>query len=180
MGILIPPTGPCPARVMIVGEAPGADEVKAMTPFVGASGRELDKMLHEAGLIRADCFITNVCPQRPPGNKIDTWLISTKTKGRALHYPERFSLFMSPEIEQGLQQLREEVARCKPNVIIALGNTPLWALTGKLGITDWRGSTLEALEEFGGRTVIPTYHPAAILRMWSWRAIAVNDLKRAE
>ena len=76
--IKVPPTGPCPARIMIVGEAPGADEVKAMQPFVGASGRELDKMLSEAGIIRADCFITNVCKRRPPANDITNFLLSTK------------------------------------------------------------------------------------------------------
>jgi uracil-DNA glycosylase family 4 len=68
MPIQVRPSGPTDARVMIVGEAPGAEEERKGEPFVGASGHELTKMLHEAGIARSQCFITNVCRERPPGN----------------------------------------------------------------------------------------------------------------
>ena len=56
----IRPTGPCPAKIMLVGEAPGEREVAEGQPFVGFSGQELSKMLQEAGIMRSECFITNV------------------------------------------------------------------------------------------------------------------------
>ena len=64
--------GPIPARAMIVGEAPGVDEEREGQPFVGVSGRELDRMLSEAGLPRGACFVTNVCRVRPPRNSLPT------------------------------------------------------------------------------------------------------------
>lgn len=165
---------------MIVGEAPGNSEVRSLEPFTGVSGQELTKMLHEAGIIRTECFITNVCKYQPPGNRMSEWLIEQKTKGRATGWPERYSRFMAPQVGEGLAELAQEIERVKPNLIIALGATALWALTGETAITKWRGSMLETLPEFGSRKLIPTYHPAAILRMWSWRFIAVHDLRRCE
>lgn len=178
--VKVPPQGPIPARILIVGEAPGANEVRSLVPFVGASGQELDRMLHEANILRTECFITNVCKYQPPGNDMSKWLFKQKTLGQKLRYSNRFGLYMAPEIVEGLIELQKEIAEVKPNVIIALGATALWALTGETAITSWRGSLVQSLSEFGNRKVIPTYHPAAILRMWEWRHIAVHDLRRAE
>ena len=61
----IRPTGPAPAKVMIVGEAPGDQEVRESAPFVGASGQELSRMLMEAGIHRSQCFVTNVIRIKP-------------------------------------------------------------------------------------------------------------------
>ncbi len=66
----------------------------------------------------------------------------------------------------------------KPNVILALGNTPLWALTGKTGIKKWRGSMMISDLDLSTK-VIPTYHPAAVLRMWDTRQHSVIDMRRA-
>ena len=164
--IRVPPKGPDNADIMIVGEAPGSEEEKRMEPFVGSSGQELTKMLHEAGIARTECFITNVCKTRPPGNEIKKYYSKFTNTTR----------IPGPELTQGIEELREEIRRVNPKLIIALGDTPLWALTGERGITKWRGSLLEA----EGCPVLPTYHPAAILRMWSWRFIAVHDLRRAK
>ena len=67
--MIVPPCGPTDARIMLVGEAPGEQEVLRREPFVGASGTELNRMLHEAGISRSECFITNVCRQRPPSER---------------------------------------------------------------------------------------------------------------
>lgn len=172
--IEVPPEGPIPARIMLVGEAPGREEEYAKRPFVGDSGRELDKMLLEAGISRRDCFVTNVCKVRPPGNDISWWISERKTPPESTWKMEKGKWIASP-LQKGLERLQIEIDAVKPEIIIALGNTALWATTGLWGITSWRGSILEG--HYG--SIIPTYHPAAILRQWDWRWVAVHDLKRA-
>jgi len=174
--------GPQPATILIVGEAPGADEVRLGEPFVGLSGKELTRMLHDAGIIRAACRITNVTMERPPSNDISTFFATRAAA--TIHHRHIGGRWVLASIAEGLDGLRQEVARSNPTVIIALGDTALWALTGQTGITKWRGSCMELAPVFGGPiprgvTVIPTYHPAAVLRQWSWRFIAVQDLRRA-
>lgn len=179
MGVKVRSIGPIPARIMIVGEAPGVEEVYRNEPFVGPSGYELNKMLGEAGISRAECFITNVVRERPPDNNIGHFIYDKKTKVPAGFTPYR-NRHATREVHEGVDALRAEVGAVKPNIIIAFGNTPLLALTGRTGITKWRGSMLETDQEFGsGFRVIPTVHPAAVLREWSYRAAVVNDLKRA-
>jgi uracil-DNA glycosylase family 4 len=160
---------------MIVGEAPGEQEVLRREPFVGQSGEELNRMLHEAGIGRNECFITNVCRERPPDNNIDLWI----TPNKKCPEPSWISVngkWCHPYIAAGYKMLLEEIRMVGPNVIIAFGNTALWALTGKWGIKSWRGSLLQT---GGAVKVIPAYHPAYILRDWSSRQITVHDLKRA-
>jgi DNA polymerase I-like protein with 3'-5' exonuclease and polymerase domains/uracil-DNA glycosylase len=159
---------------MLVGEAPGEREVLQREPFVGASGNELNRMLHEAGIMRSECFITNVCRERPPDNDISKWVVDRKTspdpdyhlyQGRWIH----------PYVAAGIDNLQRELELVQPKVVVAFGNVSLWALTGKWGIKSWRGSTLDLA---GGRKLIPAYHPAYILRDWSARQITVQDLRR--
>jgi len=175
--------GPQPARVLIVGEAPGAQEVEQGRPFIGASGHELRRMLLQAGFKPTDhrlngfedVRITNVCHVQPPRNDISKFF-GTRHNNCGVYLNGRWP--DKPVIE-GLDLLEHEVRKTDPDVIIALGATALWALTGQVKIGDWRGSRMQALERFGKRTVFPTYHPAAILRQWSMRYIAVRDLMRA-
>lgn len=166
---------------MIVGEAPGEMEVARGEPFIGASGQELSKLLQEAGIQRAQCFLTNVSRVRPPGNDIEMFLAMRKADISPLHVRVR-DKWVLPPIANGLEQLKREIELCQPNLIIALGNVALWALTGKWGIMSWRGSVLPSNLDLAipyQPKVLPTYHPAAILRQWSWRHIVVTDLRRA-
>lgn len=194
MPILIPGRGPIPSRVMIVGEAPGEQEELRREPFVGASGAEMNKMLGEAGISRSEAYVTNVCKIRPPRNDISLFLWEgIRRNANALKReervrsqgidPETFTVFrdrsIHPYIAEGIATLRTEIESVKPNIIITFGNTSLWALTGKWGITKWRGSMLTEDLSSVRAQLIPTYHPAAILRQWSWRATGVHDLKRA-
>jgi uracil-DNA glycosylase len=167
--------GPIPARIMIVGEAPGADEEREGVPFVGVAGRELNRMLHEAGITRSECFVTNVARVRPLGNDIGQFIALRKKDITPRHKQFR-DKWVTPEITEGFEHLQVEIGQVKPNIIIALGNTPMWALTGKWGITKWRGSMLRT---DNGLKVIPTIHPASVLREWSQRAAVVHDLRRA-
>ena len=174
----VQPSGPKNASIMIVGEAPGETEERAGLPFVGASGAELTNMLREAGIDRSACFITNVARTRPPRNDIDKWFLN-KTEAKKQNVEELHGRYPLPPITEGCDELHAEISTVQPQLIIALGNTALWALTGEWGITNWRGSYLETAGPNGPIPLIPTYHPAGILRQWSWRSTAIHDLKRA-
>lgn len=171
-------SGPMGARIMIVGEAPGVDEERQGAPFVGYSGQLLDQMLASAGISRGDCRVTNVCRERPPGNKMPLWVPATKKaqdECRAIGWPTVRGRVVHPHVSHGLDLLVAEVAAVRPTVIIALGNTALWALTSLDSVAKWRGSTLET--DYG--IVVPTYHPASVLRQWTTKPFVVQDLRRA-
>lgn len=177
---MIPPSGPVPARIMLVGEAPGEQEVLARRPFVGSSGHLLDQLLHEAQILRTECFITNVCRERPPGNDIYEWMSEPRKKCPDGMVPMR-DRFVREVIVAGWQLLAREIDMVQPNVIVAFGNVAMWALTGRWGIKNWRGSTLttSGIHLSGpDRKVIPLFHPAYILRDWSVKAITSVDFKR--
>lgn len=163
------------AEIMIVGEAFGDTEDRSGIPFSGNSGMELNRMLQEAGILRNECYCTNVINARPPQNDITKWIPEDKKSitGRMVRVRDKF---VEPIVAEGIAMLGQELSLVKPKVIVALGGTALWALTGNESIVKWRGSLLEGP---GDCTVIPTYHPSVILRMWEWRAVAVLDLKRA-
>jgi len=161
------------SQIWVIGEAPGSQEERLGLPFVGPSGLELEKMLGEAHLPPRQCFFDNVCRYRPPNNDISEWISTRKTPPAGWkHFNGKW---VHPYIFDGIQQLLTNIALHKPALILALGNTALWALTDKWGITNWRGSQINAL----ATKIVPTYHPAAILRNWEWRAIAVQDFRRA-
>lgn len=177
----IRPTGPAPARIMIVGEAPGDQEVREGAPFVGSSGMELSKMLQEAGVMRSQCFLTNVIRVKPPGGDVNVFFSQKKSDVTPQHMSVRDKMVLQP-VTDGIALLKQEIDLVQPNVIIALGNVAMWALTGKWGITSWRGSQLECdLPHNVGRPVkvLAAYSPTMILRQWNWRQIMVHDLKRA-
>lgn len=178
---MVPPSGPVPARIMLVGEAPGEEEIARMEPFVGVSGQELNRMLGEVGILRSECFVTNVARIRPANNDIGNFIALKKKDITSLHQPLRDKM-VKQEILDGYALLRKEIELVRPKVIVAFGNLALWALTGAWGIVKWRGSilALDGVRSESGPVVIPTYHPAAVLRQWEWRAISLSDLRRAK
>ena len=179
---MIRPTGPAPARIMIVGEAPGDEEIRRGEPFVGASGTELSKMLMEAGISRSACFVTNVIRVKPPGNDIAAFIADRKKDVTPQHGLIRDRMCLPP-VWEGVSLLQREIEMVRPNVIIALGNVAMWALTGKWGVTTWRSSLLQCDLELAldyKPKVIPTYSPTVVFRQWSWRQIMVHDLRRAK
>lgn len=168
-------SGPLDALIAIVGEAPGVDEEREGKPFVGLSGKELTRMLGDAGIAREACLIINICNERPPANDIEQFFYS-KTEAKLLEEPLFQGRFPKPPIKNGIQEARKLLALSPRNVIIALGDTALWALTGLEGITKWRGSILSTLD---GSKCVSTFHPASVLRTWAQRPIAVQDIRRA-
>lgn len=178
--------GPIPARIMLIGEAWGEREEAEGRPFVGVSGQELNRLLQEAGIMRSECFCTNLVNRRPPGNEIGAWIALKKKDITAAHIPLR-DRFVLPVVKEGFDQLMTEIRMVQPNLIIAFGNWAMWAMTGKQGIRNWRGSQLQIDSLFNVANgiagnaikVIPTIHPASVLREWSQRAAVLNDLRRA-
>lgn len=146
-----------------MGEAPGEAEERFGEPFIGGSGTLLRGMLSRTGMPSLEqMFVTNICHTRPPGNDF-IWFLK----------PDNM-----PKLASGLMQLKKDIEEIKPNLILALGSYPLRFLTGKQGIDKWRGSILESTLVPGVK-VIGTYHPAYILRVYDYKAVAEFDLVRA-
>lgn len=154
-------SGPDNAQIVAVGESPGKNEDIKGIPFVGGAGEILDRGFDVAKIHRHEVFITNVAHIRPPGDDF-FWFYKPTPK---------------IELLQGILQLKTDIDRIKPNLIIALGGQPLRILTGKSGITKWRGSIL-ASTLCPGRKVIATFHPASVLRIFDNHGIFQTDLRR--
>ena len=167
--------GPRTARIMLIGEAPGEQEELTGIPFIGYSGQELDRMLGEAGIRRSECYLTNVLQTRPPNNKIEAFCVKKKECGHSLP-PMAQGRYLHPDLLPELERLKAEITEVRPNLIVALGNTALWATLGVSGIRRYRGAV--GLSPYGFGKILPTYHPAA-LRDWSIRPIIVADLMKA-
>jgi DNA polymerase len=182
--IYVPPSGPSPARILACGEAPGGDEEAELKPFVGYSGQELTRMFHEVGIGRSECFITNVCRFHPPNNDLDYFITQKKNWALKRGMQPYKGNWVESFVPSHIEELRAEILKVNPNVIIALGNVALWALTGKRGIMTWRASELECTlvqrPDGSPYKVIPVIHPAAILREWHRRWETVQDLRRVE
>lgn len=165
--------------VVIVGESWGETEERERTPFVGPSGYLLTKLLEEAEIHRADCYLTNVFNLRPNHNKIES--LCGDKKGSIKGYPSLYKgKYVRDEYEGELLRLGDELIANNPNLIIALGNTACWALLGKTAISKLRGTTSLSTHTVAGYKVLPTYHPAAILRQWELRPTTVIDLIKAK
>ena len=171
---MIHPSGPVPADYAIIGEAPGYDDERLGQPFVGNSGQELNRMLGDAGLLRSQCYCSNILNERYSGDVEDLVVFGKKC-------PEGFVAFrnawVSPLFALGVARIEAELALVKPRVIIAVGNVALFALTGHWGVKSWRGSRLSC--PLASVALVPTYNPAAVTRQWSLRPQVVPDLARA-
>lgn len=165
-------------KIALIGEAYGEHEERERQPFVGPSGYELTKMLYEAGIHRADCFLTNVFNRKPPSNRIEAFCGAKKSA--IADYPALIKgKYVRAEFEPELERLSQELIEVNPNLIIALGNTALWAMCGKTFISKMRGTTMLSTHTVVGFKVLPTYHPSAVLRQWELRPTTVIDLMKA-
>lgn len=182
-------------RILVIGEAYGMNEDRFQQPFMGESGQELNNMLKEAGINPADCLFTNVINLRPDNNNFKHFLLRTQEARDEKLTPFR-GVFPQQTLLTHLQRLHDLISLTKPEIIIALGNWALWAVTDKYrvkngtkkertngyklisGIDTYRGSMEYTSPNLPRIPVLATYHPAAVLRMWPWRFTAVNDLRR--
>ena len=164
----VPSNGPSDARLMLVGEAPGHDEVVEGRGFVGRSGIELDQDLEEAGIDREELYIANVIKCQIPRGVVK--------QGR--------------EVRQATECCRKrlavEIRRLRPRLILGFGDVALRSLTGSQGVTRHRGNLLNLYSEIQDQVKDPsirafiTFHPAFILRgNDAYRPVVVEDLKTA-
>ncbi|HWH29550.1 MAG TPA: uracil-DNA glycosylase [Mycobacteriales bacterium] len=130
------------ARLLLVGEAPGAEEDRTGRPFVGASGRLLDQLLQEAGGSRADVAVLNTLKCRPPGNRPPKPLESARCRG----WTER------------------QLALTAPSLVVALGLSATRWFLGPTALGAVRGRVHEVDLRHGAVRVLPTYHPSAAIR----------------
>ena len=148
----VPGQGDVNARLMFIGEGPGADEDAQGLAFVGAAGQLLTKMIAAMGMTREQVYICNIVKCRPPQNRVPDPL----------------------EAAACLPYLRQQVALVKPDVIVLLGATAARTLIREdFRITREHGQWIEKK----GVWFMPTYHPAALLRDESKKRDAWNDLK---
>ncbi len=151
----VPGSGNPDARVVFFGEGPGAEEDQQGLPFVGRAGKLLTNIIASINLTREDVYIMNAVKCRPPGNRKPL--------------PE--------EIESCRHFFQEQLEVIKPEVIVALGATAIEALCGRgLGITKRRGK----LEKYQNIPVLPTFHPAYLLRNPLAKSDAWSDLQIAK
>lgn len=145
-------TGDPDADLMIVGEAPGADEDKSGEPFVGRAGQLLNKILEAVGFEREEVYITNILKSRPPGNRD----------------PE------PDEVAAHIPVLYKQIALVRPKMILAVGKS---AGNGLLGRTSALGTLRGNFHDFYGLPLMVTYHPAALLRNPQWKRPTWEDMK---
>lgn len=170
--------------LVLVGEAPGREEARLGHPFVGRSGQILGDMLEKAGIVRQNCLVANVFRYQPPQNKVDTFFSSRKAaqiqgKPLAESLGKFGSAYCLQEYEKEINNLSETLKALHPKIVVALGRTPLWALTGENGLLSKVGSTLDC-RLAPGIPVIPTYHPSFILRgNWGLQETWLEHLRLA-
>lgn len=149
---VVPGQGASSPEIMFVGEAPGADEDKQGQAFVGRAGKLLTKMIQAMGCERDEVFIGNILKCRPPNNRPP----------------------LPDEMETCMPYLKRQIAVLKPKVIVALGATAVKGLMGTTtGITKLRGTWMS----FEGIDLMPTYHPAYLLRNPPAKKEVWEDLK---
>lgn len=165
-------------KIALVGEAWGEAEEKQRLPFVGASGWLLNTMLEDAGIERAECFVTNCFNLRPARNDILNLCGPKKEVSHGLG-PIKAGKYILDKYLPELGRLRSELESINPNLIVALGGTASWALLGDSRISKIRGCIAEDIHSKRWK-VLPTFHPAAILRQWELRAVTVLDLVKAK
>ena len=148
----VPGEGPANARIMFIGEGPGFHEDQQGRPFVGASGRYLEKLLAEIGLTRHDVFIANVIKCRPPGNRDPK----------------------PAELEACRGYLDRQIALIKPSIIVTLGRFSMARYFPGQSISRIHGRA----KRVGHVFYFPMFHPAAALRNPAWRQAMSDDIQR--
>lgn len=164
-----------PARIAFVGEAPGVNEVEKGIPLVGASGNVFNAMLRTANLSRAEFHITNVFDERLPDNEVKNWCSGEKNDLPSIGAAG----YLRPEFHHHLTRLRDELADVRPNIVVPLGGTALWAFTGGTDITSQRGAIQPATTLTPGIKLLPTFHPAFVIRQWKFFSVVTADIIRA-
>lgn len=157
IGRYVPSEGPESTRLAFVGEAPGAQEARGGRPFVGPSGRLLERLMEEYGIKREDVLLSNACLCRPPGNETPPKAAIAACRPR----------------------LNAELDSHGVSTVVALGNSASESLLGVSGVTKLRVGPGRQTKENPDRRVISTFHPAAALRQADLFPSIVTDISKA-
>jgi len=164
-------------KMAIVSEAWNEKEEKYQTTFPKEDSRWFNYLLMLAGISRKDVLITSVFKLRPrPTNKIENLCGPKETAIKGMPMLER-GKYVQAKYEPELLRLRQQLTDFNPNVTIALGNTPLWALTKQTGIKRYRGAPTLG---YGDLKILPTYHPLMVNRNRKDLPILLSDLQKAK
>lgn len=155
------------AEILLIGEAPGRDEVKLSRPFVGMAGKNLDEFLDMLGIQRDTIYITNAI-------KFRLSKVNTET-GRVVNRPAS-----KDEIKINRSFLIEEIKIIRPNYIVTLGNVPLKSVTNdfSINIGEVHGRIRDINIEETSFKLFPLYHPASIIYTRSLKEVYISDIKR--
>lgn len=171
-------------KIAIVGEAWGKKEEEAGRPFVGGSGWLLTQLLSQVGLDRRNMLVTNVFNFRPTNNEVLTLYGKAEDGVPGLPSIQR-GKFLKAKFASELSRLYQEINNAGPNLILALGATAAWAFLDTMGIKGIRGAVatsernrLRPLNR--SYKVLPTYHPAAVMRQWELRPTVLADFDKAK
>jgi uracil-DNA glycosylase len=187
LDVQVPPTYPEGYKMVVIGEAPGADEVTAKEGFVGTAGRCLQKACRVAGIDWATVGRSNLVKRRPFADSNDFRKAFYETKEEPIYTPTGKLSKRTRKVTQETAELRawkdylyEELRAKRPNLIVALGNEALEALTGFTGITNYRGSILSTNYDTNAK-VLATYHPSYIVQGGIHEFfILAQDLRKAK
>lgn len=170
------PTVSAYRTLVIIGEAPGAEEEISGIPFIGSAGKQLTEAMTTAGLDRREWFILNTFLKRPPDNDLKEWTLNKTEFKREYGYvpttPALKKRYLLPEHQWQITELQERLRILKPDLILAMGATALWFLTGNDAITQWRGTFFTS--PYG--RAIATLHPASVLYQYSNLPLLWADL----
>lgn len=166
-------------KIALIGEAYGAEEDQWKLPFIGPAGQELNRMLADAGLDRSHCYTTNVFNFRPPANDLLAMCVSARDNRIPLWPALSPGKYVPLSQEAELSRLFSELESVRPNLAVLLGNTASWALLKTTAISKIRGA-ITSSPVLPWLKCLPTYHPAAVLRQYDLRHVAVMDLMKAK
>lgn len=170
------PTGPSNARMMIVAECATYRDLQSNTLL---NDREFDRMLEAAGVRRADCFITALIRGEISGQNFDLQVAPSKKAITPNHVPLH-NRHVRRELIPYAEALAKDIDLVKPKVVLALGNGPLFTLTGKWGIKNWRSSLIKYTSPNGHECwIVPTYTPGFVQSVWKERNTVIFDIRKA-
>jgi DNA polymerase I-like protein with 3'-5' exonuclease and polymerase domains/uracil-DNA glycosylase len=170
------PSGPSNARMMIVAECVSYRDLQSNTIL---DDREFERILTDAGVRRADCFVTALIRGQISGQSFEVQ-VATSKKAITPNHTALHSRYVRKELIPYIEALERDIDLVKPKIILALGNGPLFCLTGKWGIKSWRSSLLEYTSRNGHKCiVVPTYTPSFIQSVWKERNSCILDIRKA-
>lgn len=185
--IHVPPQLPrsSPCRIAFVGEAPSTEELEKGKPLVGPAGRIFNALLRTADLDREEYYVGNVFDHKIPKNSLPDsgWCVGRQEAEAGGYYDPQFVIpyigVLRPEFRGNLDRLARSLNSVKPHVIVPLGSTALWAFTGDTDVGTFRGGTSLAQRVCPGTKILPTFHPAHVMRQWKMFSVVVGDFIKA-